>query len=195
MAKRRSSILGMAMAMGIFLAFSDAQAVSYTLSSTIHMDDGNGNVLDINPVYDDTGTTTCLDGSCAGPDLLIFEVSVVSGSFEEIAGSALIAFPAGAGYINGADTAPSTGAVVGGVGRFDFDAPNLNGDSVVLFISYAALTGTETVSFSATPVGFVLFNETGGIIAPIPEPGTAALLALGLVFVGAHRRAQRRLTR
>jgi len=192
MAKRRSSILGIVVAVGVFLAVADAQAVSYTLSGTIHMDDGDGNVLDINPVFDDSGSVTCLDGSCAGPDLLLFEVSVVSGTFEEIAGSALIAAPGGLGYLDGVDTAPSTGAVVGGIGRFDFDSPNLAGDSLRLFISYGALAGTETVSFSATPVGFALFNETGGIIAPIPEPGTAALLALGLVVFGVHQRIRRR---
>jgi hypothetical protein len=157
------------------------------------MDDGNGNVLDIVQVFDDTGSTTCFGGGCTGPDYLIFEVSVISGSFEEISGSALVASPQDLGYYDAdAGTAPSgTSTIVGGIGRFDFDTPVLAGDSTRLFISYAALTGTETVSFSATPVGFVLFNETGGIIAPIPEPGTGVLVAVGLAILGTRRHSRR----
>jgi len=189
MAKKSSGIFGIALGMALLLGVSSAHATTYTLDSAIHMDDGNGNVLDIVPVYDDTGSTTCFGGGCTGPDYLIFEISVVSGTFEEISGAALVATPQDLGYYDGVNTAPSgTSTIVGGVGRFDFDSPNLAGTSTRLFISFASLTGTETVSFSATPVGFVLFNEIGGIIAPIPEPGTGPLVALGLVAVGMRRR-------
>jgi hypothetical protein len=189
MSKRISGGFGIALGMALFFGVSSAHATTYTLEATIHMDDGFGNVVDIVPVYDDTGATTCFGGGCTGPDFLIFEVSVISGTFEEISGGAIVAFPQDLGYYAGPDTAPSgTSTIVGGIGRFDFDTPNLAGDSTRLFISFAALTGNETVSFSATPVGFVLFNEIGGIISPIPEPGTAPLIALGLVALAMRRR-------
>jgi hypothetical protein len=183
--------LGIASALALLLGAPSALALSYTVPVAVHMDDLGGNVLDILPVFDDTGSTFCLDGDCSGADRLIFDISVTSGAFEEILAAALVVFPQGLGYYDDSETVPSaTSAVVGGGGRFDFDTPNLSGASNRLFVSYASLATALSTEFSATPAGGLIFSETGGII-PIPEPSTLTLSALGLVALAAANRRRR----
>ena len=174
-------------ALALLLGAHDALATGYTIPLAVHMDDGNGNVLDILPVFDETGSTICLGGSCAGPDFLIFDVLVTSGTFEEILAVALVVAPQDLGYFTDSQTTPSTGSISGGGGQFDFDAPNLNGASDRLFVSYVSLAAAGSTSFSATPTTDPLFSRPGGIVL-IPEPSTLTLSALGLAALAAGRR-------
>jgi hypothetical protein len=188
-------LLGIASALALLLGAPSALALSYTVPVAVHMDDGDipdPDVLDILPVFDDSGSTSCLAGDCSGTDRLIFDVSVTAGAFEEILAVAMVVAPLGLGYYVDSETVPSvTSTIVGLGGRFDFDTPNLSGASNRLFISYADLSGALTTQFSATPVLELIFSETGGII-PIPEPSTLTLSTIGLVALSAASRRRRR---
>jgi hypothetical protein len=188
MSTGRGFVLGIASVLVPLLGAPSALALSYTVPVAVHMDDGAGNILDILPVFDDSGSTFCLDPPCSGADQLIFDVSVTAGAFEEIFAATLVAFPQGMGYYDDLETAPSdTSAVLGGGGRFDFDTPILSGESNRLFVRYASLATAVSTQFSATPAGELIFSENGGII-PIPEPSTLTLSALGLVALAAASR-------
>lgn len=193
MSKGIGFALGIASALALLLGAPSALALSYTIPVAVHMDDPpapGGNVLDVRPVWDDSGTKVCLDGDCSGPDFLIFDIAVSAGAFEEMLAAALPVIPQGLGYFDDGKTVPSSGAIAGGGGRFDFDAPNLTGESNRLFVSYASLATALTTQFSATPVGQLIFSETGGIV-PIPEPSTLSLSALGLAALAALGRRRR----
>lgn len=174
-----------------------AGATAFTLSSTVPFDDGNGTAGNLLPVANLAGTPDCLDGGCdlAGDDVFAFSVLVTNGIVDEVVVSVLVAaFIVDIGHFLDPDTTPSSR---GGVpappsstqARFDFDAPMLiafaTGDR--LFVTYAAgtLVGGETANIGIQPDGAGSSFNVVGTLAQVPEPATAALVALGLAMLGA----------
>jgi hypothetical protein len=177
----------------IVLSSQSAFATSYTLSADIVITDAGGNSITLSGVSDDLGTQTYLAG-VAGTDLFVFDVKVTAGDFEEISASVLIATAVGIGhYSSDGQTAPSGGSIVGSAGQFDYDAPNITGDGNRLFISFNGFVFQSGASFMVQSFGELIVSGNGGIIEipPIPEPGTLALSALGLVGLAAAGRRRR----
>jgi PEP-CTERM motif len=185
-------LLAAALFAAILLGGQSAFATSYTLSGPVVITDAGGNSITLTGVSDDLGTQNYLAG-VAGSDLFIFDVEVTAGDFEELDASLLIATAVGIGYYSDGETAPSSGSIVGSAGQFDYDAPNITGDGNRLFLSFNGFVLQSSASFMVQSFGELIVSGSGGIteIPPIPEPGTLALSALGLVGLAAAGRRRR----
>jgi hypothetical protein len=179
-----------------------AAALPFTVDAPVVIN-GGGVVATINPVFDTSGSILLSDGTVApgftGQDVFVVDVTVTSGTIDQIGitvGSPLFFLnPVGAGAFD--DVAPGvvapTTVVADNVallsGLFTFGTPLVGGDqSVRLFITHSPefdMAIGQTASFMISPGGAGDFTVQGTLI---PEPGTAALLGIGILILGARRR-------
>jgi len=205
----RLRLIGLLIAGSLFGAIfgwsSSAGAAAYTLSSSIAFNDaGTGVSGTIDPVFDLSGTTVCLNDTCGDTtthDWFIVTITLDGGSndVDEI-GIAAIGEPAiGGGHFDDSGATPIGGSLSGGAELFDYGHAGENSDNLMagatsdrLFAVFALgdLPGAGlpccgidpgTAQFMISLAGGTNFPVTGeGMIVLVPEPSTALLLGAGL---------------
>lgn len=195
-----------------------AGATYFTLGSSVDLsvDTGSnstGITGNLEPSATTSGTSVCLDGTCTlgSQDVLVFVLSVDSGSIDELRTGVGLLDIKGMGMFTGSDVDATSGAldaplvfppfsVIGAT--FDFDGatapnPNVDGgdDSNVLFITFdsGTLSGGETAGFMLQGPSVALFSVEGTVSAiSVPEPGSLVLLgSLLALAAGVRRRSSR----
>jgi hypothetical protein len=183
----------------------DPNAYTFTNGST------TGQLMLVDWVFGtptDAGTITFagpFPGITATDITLIFQLTAVAGSIEDIGVSAVVGFTGR--QITGHGTIPGTGEVAvtsgpftnnlfGGQAGFDFGVPGLDSanaaadESNYFFVSFQNLTAdaTENVRLMVDPGTGADFSVAGPLV--VPEPSTLLLLAAGaLGIAGAARRS------
>jgi len=165
------------------------------------------------------GDSICLSGACdiVNQDWIIFEVAVSAGSIDGVGLGLLSQSALGMGYfLEGSPVQDGTGlsdTYTGSLGvptvpQFTFldnsTTAGLTGTSLVLFVAYAdnTLPQTPPIPFNIFGEGAVQFmitewgssnvsNPIGNFTEPVPEPGTALLLGMGVLMLGARARNRR----
>lgn len=165
--------------------------------------------------------SVCLAGVCdlVNQDWIIFEVNVTAGSLDGVGVGLLSQSSLGLGYfLEGGpvqDGSGLTDTYTGSIGtptvpQFTFldnsTTAGLSGTSLVLFVAYAnntlpqtppgpfAVYGEGAVNFMITEWGTAEVNTLltiGNFTEPVPEPGTALLLGMGVLLLGASARNRR----
>lgn len=166
--------------------------------------------LDDAVCLDSVSPTTCDIGNILTQDWLIFSISVTAGSLDEI-GVGLVQLPPISGQMigyfdDGSGTNPENTSNIDVSTDPVFHFSGLTGTSAILFVAYADGTfpftphplfmspdGSTNFMVSETgDAGNVTFTGTvNTTIDVVPEPGTAALMLLGLIGLARVGRSDR----